>query len=318
MTTVNVDFLVNAIDDPDVMSLLQQADLNLADGMPLLWASRLLRTPLPERVAGADLVPRLAEASATRGWKIHLFGAGPGVAQRARDTMLEAHPDGRITADSGPASVDVRRSRIDDVVEAIRAVDPDVLCVALGNPKQERFIATYRNHLECPVMIGIGGSLDMLIGDKQRAPQWAQRVGAEWLFRAAQEPKRLGRRYAHDITVFGPHLATYVRDVRGYRDAQSLAGHRHPPHELHIAVASDDREWPPFDIAHYGHRASRHRPRRRDGPDACGLTRDCWPCFAKRRMLGIPTRVSNVSDPLRTCFDQYRTWSLLAEILTES
>ena len=188
ITTVNVDFLVNAISEPDVMALLQHADLNLADGMPLLWASSLFGTPLPERVAGADLVPRLAAESAAHGWRVHLFGGASGVAQRAREKMLETHPEARITADSGPERVDVNEPD-PAVVNAIRAVDADVLCVALGNPKQERFIAAYRKHLQCPVMIGIGGSLDMLIGDKQRAPEWAQRSGAEWLFRAAQEPE---------------------------------------------------------------------------------------------------------------------------------
>ena len=92
VATVNVDFLVNAITDRTVLDLLQNSALNLADGMPLVWASRLLGTPLPERVAGADLVPALARASAGRGWRIHLFGAAAGVAERARSTMLHEHP----------------------------------------------------------------------------------------------------------------------------------------------------------------------------------------------------------------------------------
>ena len=108
------------------------------------------------------------------------------------------------------------------VARSIRATEPDVLCVALGNPKQERFIGTYGAHLGCPVMIGIGGSLDMLVGDKQRAPDWVQRVGAEWVFRAAQEPRRLGRRYLHDISVFGPQLLTYWRSARRFRSADAL------------------------------------------------------------------------------------------------
>ncbi len=243
VTTVNVDFLVNAISDPDVMALLQRADVNLADGMPLVWASRILGTPLPERVAGADLVPLLGAASATRGWRVHLFGAGPGVAQQAREQMLETHPDAMITADAGPASVDVREPD-ESVIESIRSVDADVVCVALGNPKQERFIAAYRSRLQCPVMIGIGGSLDMLIGAKQRAPEWAQRAGVEWIFRAAQEPSRLGRRYAHDISVFGPHLGSYVRAVRRYRTADDLAPVPAGSQQLSIICASDNHDWP--------------------------------------------------------------------------
>ena len=86
----------------------------------------------------------------------------------------------------------------DDDIDRIRDFDPDILCVAFGNPKQERFIAAHRDRLRCPVMIGIGGSLDLLVGDKRRAPAWAQHGGAEWVYRALQEPGRLGRRYLHD------------------------------------------------------------------------------------------------------------------------
>jgi N-acetylglucosaminyldiphosphoundecaprenol N-acetyl-beta-D-mannosaminyltransferase len=116
----------------------------------------------------------------------------------------------------------------DDVLEEIAAHDPDILCVALGNPKQERFIAAHRDRLGIPVMMGIGGSLDMLVGDRKRAPRWAQRVGAEWIFRAAQEPGRLGKRYAKDAVVFAPRVARYV---------WALRRHRHGPE---VRVGGDD------------------------------------------------------------------------------
>ena len=96
---------------------------------------------------------------------------------------------------------------IDDaVLDAIAAVDADILCVALGNPKQERFIAAHRDRLQVPVMIGVGGSLDMLVGKRRRAPEWMQSLGLEWVVRAIQEPRRLGLRYAHDIRVFTPAI----------------------------------------------------------------------------------------------------------------
>ncbi len=225
IATVNVDFLVNAITNPELLDLLQHTEFNFADGMPVVWGAARLGTPLPERVAGSDLVPLLAKESAGRGWRVHLFGGAPGVADRARTLLLERYPDALLTADDGPVIRDV--TDIDpSLIDRINENKPDILCVALGNPKQERFIAAQRERLGCPVMIGIGGSLDMLVGDRKRAPRWAQRIGAEWIFRAAQEPGRLGRRYLHDIRVFGPRLIGYVRGVRRHRQASSLSAER--------------------------------------------------------------------------------------------
>jgi N-acetylglucosaminyldiphosphoundecaprenol N-acetyl-beta-D-mannosaminyltransferase len=217
VSTVNVDFIVNALEDPAILAVLQDNSLNLADGAPVVWASRWLGTPLPARVAGADLVPALAEASAERGWRIHLFGGAEGVAERSRDLLVERYPGASISAEMGPrVGAD---GRVDDhVVESIARRDVDVLCVALGNPKQERFIATHGADLGCPVQIGIGGSLDMLLGVRRRAPEWIQDLGVEWVYRAAQEPGRLGRRYAHDLKVFLPHIVRYVRAVRASGD----------------------------------------------------------------------------------------------------
>lgn len=222
IATVNVDFLVNALDDPEVRNLLQGTSLNLADGLPLVWGARLAGLPVQERVAGADLVPLLGAVSADRGWKVYFFGSAPGVAERALEIMEERNPGATVSGTSGPMMPDV--TDIDDeVLDDIAAHSPDILCVALGNPKQERFIAAHRDRLNVPVMIGIGGSLDMLVGDKKRAPRWAQRGGLEWLFRAAQEPRRLGQRYARDAVVFGPRLTSYLRLLRSHGDAPELA-----------------------------------------------------------------------------------------------
>lgn len=221
IATVNVDFLVNALDDQDVRALLQGAALNLADGLPVVWATRLAGTPVRERVTGADLVPAIAADATSRGWRVHFFGSAPGVAERALALLGERHPGAELSGTSGPLLSDV--SVVDDaVLDEIVGHDPDILCVALGNPKQERFIAAHRERLGIPVMIGIGGSLDMLVGDKKRAPQWAQRAGVEWVFRAAQEPGRLGKRYAKDAVVFGPRVVEYVRALRRHRNRRPL------------------------------------------------------------------------------------------------
>jgi exopolysaccharide biosynthesis WecB/TagA/CpsF family protein len=221
IVTANVDFLVNALADDDVHHVLQRADICLADGAPIVWAARSTHM-LRERIAGADLVPALAARSAAAGWRIHLFGSAPGTAERAAELLIERFPGALITGDSGPFINDV--SQIDEALLAtLVAADPDILCVALGNPKQEKFIRAYRQRLGAPVMIGIGGTLDFIVGGRRRAPRWVQRIGLEWVVRAAQEPRRLGRRYAHDGWVFFPSLARYLQVIRRYRaDADCL------------------------------------------------------------------------------------------------
>ena len=221
VVTVNADFVVNALGDPAVHRVLRDADLGLADGMPIVVAARVLGLPTPERVAGADLVPALAERSAATGLRIHFYGSAAGVAEQAVALLVERYPGAVITADSGGMIADPDHPPA-EAVEAIAAVDPDVLCVALGNPKQERFIAATREQLRTPVMIGVGGTLDLLIGKRRRAPELVQRIGMEWVFRALQEPGRLGKRYGKDIVVLGPtlgrHLWTARRSTRAGAD----------------------------------------------------------------------------------------------------
>lgn len=222
VTTPNVDFLVNAEHHPDVHDILRRADLCIADGAPVVWASRLLGMPIRERVAGSDLVPRLIQRAATTGWKIHVFGSSPDVAARSTELLHQRYPGARFSIDPGPMIPDPTAVG-DDVLESIAAVDADVLCVALGNPKQERFIRANRERLRVPVMIGVGGSLDMLAGERRRAPELMQRFGLEWVFRAIQEPRRLGPRYAHDIRIFTPRLTRELRAARRRRNAGGLS-----------------------------------------------------------------------------------------------
>jgi exopolysaccharide biosynthesis WecB/TagA/CpsF family protein len=192
-----------------------------------VWAAGRIGSPIAERVTGADLVPALAERSARTGLRVHLFGSADGVAERACALLVEQHPGARITADSGPMIPDASAPG-DEVIARIAAVDADIVCVALGNPKQEHFIAAVRSRLGAPVMIGVGGTLDMLVGVRKRAPSWMQRFGLEWIFRALQEPRRLGKRYAKDIFVFGPRLALFLwRARRIARHAKPSGLHAH-------------------------------------------------------------------------------------------
>jgi len=208
VATANVDFLINAMHDRELRQILRDADLVTPDGMPVVWASRLLGSPLPERVTGADLVPRLAALAARKGYRVYMLGARPEVAQQARDRMIEANPSLQIVGCVSPQISPLLAMDSEALLHDIVSAKPDILLVAFGNPKQEKWIHLHRDRLRhVPVCIGIGGTFDFLAGRTSRAPWWMQRLGMEWLYRLAQEPKRLWRRYCNDFIYFVRFLA---------------------------------------------------------------------------------------------------------------
>lgn len=213
VSTVNVDFVVNAMADAELATTLRRSALSIPDGMPIVWMSRMIGRPLRERVTGADLVPALVERAAQRSLVVSLYGAGPGVAEAAASLLGRRFPGARVVGDGGPSF-----RRIDELgpadVEPLRQLSPDICCVAFGNPKQEQFIARFGAELGIPVMIGVGGTLDFLVGEKRRAPAWMQRVGLEWLHRAITEPRRLAARYLRDAMVYGPAAVRQARAGR--------------------------------------------------------------------------------------------------------
>lgn len=221
VATINADFITNALGDPEQMAILQNADLNMPDGMPIVWSARLLGTPMQERVAGVDAVMQLAERAAQKGYSIYFLGAAPGVAARAVEIIHSRYPGMRVAGVSSPM-VPATLTTDAQVLEDIRASQPDILLVAFGNPKQEKWIAAYRGQLQTPVMIGVGGTLDLISGDKVRAPGWMRRSGLEWTFRLAQEPKRLWRRYGRNIFVFLPQVARQWWAMRARPQAADL------------------------------------------------------------------------------------------------
>jgi len=231
VATVNVDFLVNAWADPELMRFLQRTDLSIPDGMPLVWGSKLLRTPLRERVAGADLPHALAARAAEDGLRLYFFGGAPGVAAAAADLLRAANPGLDVVADAGPRFSDP--SEIADAdIERIAAADADVVCVALGNPKQERFIAAHGLRIGAPVFIGVGGSLDFVTGEQRRAPRWMQRSGLEWIWRALNNPRRLAGRYARDLVVFTPRFVRHYWEMQPWR--------RRAGDEMRLRVTDDE------------------------------------------------------------------------------
>ncbi|HEY3331359.1 MAG TPA: WecB/TagA/CpsF family glycosyltransferase [Capsulimonadaceae bacterium] len=190
VVTADASMVVIAREDADLSAIVQRADLITPDGAGLVWASKLLGTPIVDRVSGVDLVARLCEVSAKTGIKLYFLGAAPGVADDAAANLRIKYPGANIVGTRhGYYGADEEPT----VVAGIREMAPDVLLVAFGIPKQEKFITKHRDAMQVPVSIGIGGSFDVYSGRVKRAPLWMQRAGLEWLFRLAQNPKKISK-----------------------------------------------------------------------------------------------------------------------------
>jgi len=200
--TVNVDFLRLGAEDRAFHNLINAADLAVPDGMPLLWGAKMLGDPLLERVTGIDLIDRCAALSARKGYKIFLLGAGPGVAEAAAQALRRRYPGVRIVGTYAPP-MGFTQEEDDKTVRLVQEMEPDLLFVAFGAPKQDAWIRQHMQRLNVPMCMGVGGAFDMLAGRVKRAPGWMQRSGLEWAYRLAQEPTRLWKRYVvDDLPVF--------------------------------------------------------------------------------------------------------------------
>ena len=221
VATLNVDFVTNAVrgwpfgGNDELWGYLKTADFVTADGMPIVLLSKLLRNPLPARVTGADMVPVICRRCAEEGLSVYVLGGDKEVVEAAfakmnfvvgrviphapggglgtsRPTILAGHDDSFVKLDQDQP----------EIIDRINAAKPDVLFVALGNPKQELWMGRNRGKLDVGVMIGIGGTFNFIAGKVKRAPKWMQRCGLEWIYRILQEPGRLWRRYAYGLVKF--------------------------------------------------------------------------------------------------------------------
>jgi N-acetylglucosaminyldiphosphoundecaprenol N-acetyl-beta-D-mannosaminyltransferase len=207
VVTVNLDHLLRCHRHADYLQIVQQADLVVADGMPLVWASRLQGTPLPERVAGSTLTWHLAGQLAEQGHSLFLLGGDPGVAERASKSLVDRFPRLRVAGVySPPMGFEGDAAGINEIHQRLVVAAPDVVYVALGSPKQERLIMQLRSSLPTAWWMGVGISLSFITGDVHRAPLWIQRLGLEWVHRLVQEPRRLSRRYIVDGIPFAVRL----------------------------------------------------------------------------------------------------------------
>jgi N-acetylglucosaminyldiphosphoundecaprenol N-acetyl-beta-D-mannosaminyltransferase len=200
VVTPNVDIMAAVRRNAELRALVESAELAVADGAPLVWASRMARRPLPERVAGSDLVWGLAEAAAQRGLRLALLGGTPDAVarptERAAAVLEERYPGVKLVgAWCPPMGFDRDASQWRALVERFCRADPDLVYVGLGFPKQEQVIGRLREEAPRTWFLGCGASIDFIAGYRRRAPKWMQRSGTEWLFRLLSEPRRLARRY---------------------------------------------------------------------------------------------------------------------------
>lgn len=203
LVTANVDFLVQAQSDVELRRILFDAHMVLCDGTPLVWASRWLGNPLPERIAGSDLVPLLLRVAERQQFRVFLLGATPDSATQAVANLRAKHPKLPLAGHYSPPFNKLLEMDHEEITRRIREAKPDLLFVSFGCPKQEKWIAMHYRTLGVPVCVGVGATIDFLAGQVRRAPKWMQRTGTEWIFRLLQEPRRLFARYAKGLWIFG-------------------------------------------------------------------------------------------------------------------
>ena len=196
---VNAAKIVNARKDARLRQSLEEADLILADGAPIVWLSKLINSPLPERVAGIDIMYRILERASDRKYGIYLLGAKVEVLEKAAERIRNDYPGARI---AGYKHGYFEDSDGETVARDIRESHADVLFVAMSSPKKENFLRKWRALMGVPVCHGVGGSFDILAGVTKRAPVWMQKCGLEWFYRFIQEPERMWKRYLVTNAIF--------------------------------------------------------------------------------------------------------------------
>jgi N-acetylglucosaminyldiphosphoundecaprenol N-acetyl-beta-D-mannosaminyltransferase len=190
LVTADASMVVLARSDLELAEIVDQADLVTPDGAGILWAARKLRVPIADKVSGVDLVGQVSRLSAEKGYRLYFLGAGPGVAEEAARNLGDRFPGAAIV---GTHDGYFNAEQESEILGQIRQAKPDVLFVAMGIPKQEKWIRRHKDELGVPVSIGIGGSFDVYSGRVRRAPDWFQRNGLEWLFRLCANPRKISK-----------------------------------------------------------------------------------------------------------------------------
>jgi N-acetylglucosaminyldiphosphoundecaprenol N-acetyl-beta-D-mannosaminyltransferase len=211
--SVNVAKIVAVRDDERLRGIVERCHLVSVDGQPVVWASKALRDPLPERVAGIDLMFRMLGLAEERGYRVYVLGAKQEVLETAVARLAERYP--RLTI-AGYHHGYFAEEDSAAVCEAVRAAEPHILLVAMSSPRKEYWLADHAVELGVPFSMGVGGSIDVVAGLTKRAPDLMQRLGLEWFYRFVQEPRRLGPRYLRTNARFG---GLFVRELFTRRPA---------------------------------------------------------------------------------------------------
>ena len=209
--TASTHYAMLTAEVAELRAVNENAAFVVADGKPLVWASRLLKTPLPERVAGSDMIFDLCELSAKEGFRVFFLGAPPGIADEAARRLSEKFPGLVVAGTECPPFRDLTLAEHEALIGRIRAARPDILFLAFGQPKGEIWLKDNLEALGVPVSVQIGASLDFASGRVRRAPKFLQKIGMEWAFRLALEPRRLLPRYAKNARFIASRL---FRDLR--------------------------------------------------------------------------------------------------------
>lgn len=191
--TLNAEIVYAAQYDQRLKDIINEADLVTPDGIGIVWAARHLGYEIKERITGIDLLYSICQEAAQLNWKMYFLGAAPGVADEAAVKLCQQYPDLKITGTRDGYFTD---DEIPTIIDSIREQSPQILFVALGAPKQEVWIRQYKEQLGIPICIGVGGSFDVVAGNKRRAPDWMIRLNLEWLYRLIDEPTRIRRQLA--------------------------------------------------------------------------------------------------------------------------
>lgn len=210
VVTPNLDHLINIDEDPEFEAAYRDADLILADGISLILLAKMLHVPLKEKVSGSDLFPKVCTMAAKEGYSLYILGAAEGVAENAGEKLQKKNPGLVIAGTYSPSfGFENDEDEIRCIIEKVTDAKPDIMAIAIGEKKGEKFIHQYRNQLSVPISISVGATIDFEAGNKKRAPAWVSRCGFEWLYRSVKEPDRIGKRVIKDIRGLLPLIRKY-------------------------------------------------------------------------------------------------------------
>lgn len=210
VVTPNMDHIIFIEKDELFRKIYDNADLILTDGKPLVWISKVKGTPIKEKVSGSDLFPRICELASRRGYRIFILGAAEGVADKAAQNLTIKFPMLNVAGTySPPMGFENDEDEIRKIITMINTAGIDILAVALGSPKGEKFIYEIKDKIEVSLSISVGATIDFEAGNVKRAPKWMSDLGFEWLYRITQDPKRMFKRYWNDAISIIPIIRKY-------------------------------------------------------------------------------------------------------------